>query len=38
MSQVNTHTVISDFTEATGQGKTLKAEPENIQFAPEQTA
>ncbi len=38
MSQINTHTVISDFTEATGQGKTLKAEPENIQFAPEQTA
>ena len=38
MSQINTNTVISDFTEATGQGKTLKAEPENIQFAPEQTA
>ena len=30
--------VISHFTESLGTGKILKAEPESIQFAPEQTA
>ena len=38
MSQNNQSVVVSGFTEALGTGKVLKAEPEAIQFAPEQTA
>lgn len=39
MSDLNTNVVIvADFTEQLGTGRVLQAEPENIKFAPEQTA
>jgi ureidoacrylate peracid hydrolase len=38
MSELKNDVVITDFTEAIGTGKILKAEPEHIKFAPEHTA
>ena len=38
MSKVNSNVVCADFTAQIGTGKVLKAEPEAIQLAPEQTA
>lgn len=38
MKSKTEHTICAGFTTDSGQGKRLKAEPEHIQLAPEQTA